>query len=243
MCGIFGCVGILNLEQKQKITNALKHRGPDGQYFDEVDGITFFHARLSIIDVAGGNQPYETDRVVIVFNGEIYNYRDLIQKYKLAMKTASDTEVIVHLFEKMGTACFQELDGMFAMSLYDKLEKKLFLVRDRVGKKPLYFSQKNGFMFGSEYKAITACFPGFEVNEQHVKWHLQKGFVAGENTVYQDIFEVLPGHFYCYNIQDKTLHKNQYWNFESYFDGPKITDKVKALNQLDELLTLSLIHI
>lgn len=237
MCGIFGCVGILNLEQKQKITNALKHRGPDGQYFDEVEGITFFHARLSIIDVAGGNQPYETDRVVIVFNGEIYNYRDLIQKYKLAMKTASDTEVIVHLFEKMGTACFQELDGMFAMSLYDKLEKKLFLVRDRVGKKPLYFSQKNGFMFGSEYKAITACFPGFEVNEQHVKWHLQKGFVAGENTVYQDIFEVLPGHFYCYNIQDKTLHKNQYWNFESYFDGPKITDKVKALNQLDELLT------
>ena len=151
------------------------------------------------------------------------------------MNTASDTEVIVQLYEKMGTACFQELDGMFALSLYDKQEKKMFLARDRAGKKPLYFSQKNGFAFGSEYKSITSCFPGFKVNEMHVKWHLQKGFVAGENTVYQDIFEALPGYIYCYNIQDKTLHKHQYWNFESYFDVPKIKDKNQALSQLDEL--------
>ncbi|WP_162126249.1 asparagine synthase (glutamine-hydrolyzing) [Flavobacterium phycosphaerae] len=235
MCGIFGAIGTIDSGQRENVKKALQHRGPDGQYFKEIDGITFFHARLSIIDVAGGNQPFETDRVAIVFNGEIYNYKELIQTHNLQMKTASDTEVIVHLYEKMGTACFQELDGMFALALYDKLEKKIFLVRDRVGKKPLYYSQKNGLAFGSEYQAIISCFPGFQINEQHVQWHLQKGFVAGENTVYQDIFEVLPGHFYCYNLQDKTIHKNQYWHFESYFDVPKIKDNNTALEQLDRL--------
>jgi asparagine synthase (glutamine-hydrolysing) len=235
MCGIFGTIGTLDGVQRENVKNALQHRGPDGQYFEEIEGITFFHARLSIIDVAGGNQPFETDKVVIVFNGEIYNYKELMQAHGLQMKTASDTEVIVHLYEKMGTACFQELDGMFALALYDKQEKKIFLVRDRVGKKPLYYSQKNGFAFGSEYIAITSCFPGHQINEQHVKWHLQKGFVAGENTVYQDIFEVLPGHVYCYNLHDKTIHKNQYWNFENFFEVPKIKDKNTALYQLDIL--------
>lgn len=235
MCGIFGCIGTLDSEQKHKVTKALKHRGPDGQFFKELEGLTFFHARLSIIDVEGGNQPFVTERVAMVFNGEIYNYKELIKSHNLSMKTASDTEVIVHLFEKMGTACFSELDGMFAFALYDKQDKKLYLVRDRVGKKPLYYAQKNGFAFGSEYQSITSTFPGFQINQQHVMWHLQKGFVAGENTVYQDIYEVMPGHFYCYNIQDKSVHKQQYWNFESYFDVPKITNKKEALNRLDEL--------
>ncbi len=235
MCGIFGCIGTLNAEQKQNVTNALKHRGPDGQYFKEIEGLTFFHARLSVIDVAGGNQPFETDRIVMVFNGEIYNYKELMQKYHLQMRTASDTEVIVQLFQKMGTACFQELDGMFALALYDKLEKKLFLVRDRVGKKPLYFSQKDGFVFGSEYQSIINCFQGFQIDEEHVNWHLQKGFVAGENTVYKDILEVLPGYIYCYNSYNKSIQKEQYWNFETYFDVPKIKDKNEALLQLDSL--------
>jgi asparagine synthase (glutamine-hydrolysing) len=237
MCGIFGCIGTLDVEQKQKVTKALKHRGPDGQYFKEIEGLTLFHARLSIIDVAGGNQPFVTERVAIVFNGEIYNYKELIKSHNLTMNTASDTEVIVHLYEKLGTACFRELDGMFAFTLYDKHDKKLYLVRDRVGKKPLYYSQKNGFTFASEYKAITTSFPGFQINELHVKWHLQKGFVAGENTVFKDIYEVLPGHFYCYNLHDKSLHKKQYWNYEKYFDSPKIKNKNDALNQLDELFT------
>jgi asparagine synthase (glutamine-hydrolysing) len=105
---------------------------------------------------------------VLVFNGEIYNYKDLIKEHNLEMKTASDTEVIVQLYEKMGSACFSKLDGMFALSLFDKQEKKYFLVRDRVGKKPLYYTQKNGFAFASEYKAITTCFSGFQINEQHV---------------------------------------------------------------------------
>jgi asparagine synthase (glutamine-hydrolysing) len=236
MCGIFGCIGVLDAEKKQRVNDALKHRGPDGQYFKEIDGLTFYHARLSIIDVAGGNQPFETDKVALVFNGEIYNYKELIQAHQLEMKTASDTEVIVHLFEKMGAACFQELDGMFALALYDKREKKIFLVRDRVGKKPLYFSQKGGFFFASEYKAVTSCLPSVVINELHLKWHLQKGFVAGENTVYQDVFEVLQGHIYCYNLNDKTLHKSQFWKFESYFEKPKITSKKDALEQLEVLL-------
>lgn len=235
MCGIFGTVEVINSEQQLNVVNALRHRGPDGQYFKEINGITFFHARLSIIDVAGGNQPFETDRVVIVFNGEIYNYKELMQKHNLQMKTASDTEVIVHLYEKMGVSCFKELDGMFALALYDKLEKKIFMVRDRVGKKPLYFSQKKGLVFASEYKAITACFSGFQIDEHNVKLHLQKGFVAGESTVYKDIFEVLPGHIYCYNILDKTIHKNQYWQFENYFEVPKIKEKNTALLQLEDL--------
>ncbi len=235
MCGIFGYTGLLVSEQKSAVIKALKHRGPDDQVFKEIEGNTFFHARLSIIDVEGGIQPFETEKVVIVFNGEIYNYRELIKKYQLTMRTASDTEVIVRLYERLGTRAFSELDGMFAFSLYDKSQRLFFLVRDRVGKKPIYYSLLGGLTYASEYAAITRCFNSFQIDQDNLKKYLQKGFVAGECTIYKNIFEVLPGHYYSYSLNDKSIRKIKYWNFESYFDKPKIIDKNEALEQLEEL--------
>ncbi|MFN3969042.1 asparagine synthase (glutamine-hydrolyzing) [Flavobacterium sp.] len=235
MCGIFGCMGSLDAEKKNRISTSLKHRGPDGQYFKEFNSLTFFHARLSIIDVAGGNQPFETEKVVLVFNGEIYNYKELAKKYQLSLNTQSDTEVIIALYAKMGTAAFEQLDGMFAFALYDKQEKNIYLVRDRSGKKPLYFSPNNGFSFASEINALLVYKSASDVNHHHLKWYLQKGFVSGENTIYNDIFEVLPAHYYTYNVETHKISRSQYWKFEDYFLSPKIKDKNVALEQLDDL--------
>lgn len=146
MCGIFGCIGEVSEARKVAISKSLFHRGPDKQAFAWVNGFTLFHSRLSIIDSSGGSQPFLTETVALVFNGEIYNYKELIKKHDLQVNSKSDTEVIIRLYEKLGKDSFQFLDGMFAFCLLDLKTNDVFLVRDRAGKKPLYFTQGENFM-------------------------------------------------------------------------------------------------
>src|SRR3989344_3368803 len=145
MCGITGFRGSGGEEDISRMTNALLHRGPNdqGTFIDR--GIGLGHTRLSIIDLSvSGHQPMwnENKNVVIVFNGEIYNFKELKKEFNLdkkyRFKSQTDTEVILHLYEELGDKCFEKLDGMFAIAIYDVSTNKIILARDRIGEKPLY---------------------------------------------------------------------------------------------------------
>ena len=170
MCGIVGVIDETLpasevLPIVQRMTAEIVHRGPDDDGFFVADGVGLGMRRLSIIDLAGGKQPIanEDGSVVVVFNGEIYNYRELAERlaqqgHRLA--TASDTEVIVHLYEQYGDNCVDHLRGMFAFALWDARRRRLLVARDRLGVKPLYYTQRQGrLIFGSEIKALLAA-PG-----------------------------------------------------------------------------------
>src|ERR1700689_1199069 len=160
MCGIFGLLnlkpgGDLPRSLMERMGQVIKHRGPDDDGFYYGRGVPPGMRRLSIIDVSGGHQPLsnEDGTVWIILNGEIYNFQELNRRYLSSghtFRTRSDTETIVHLYEELGEACFAELRGMFAIALWDSRRKKLLLARDRVGKKPLFYSwDGRRLLFGS----------------------------------------------------------------------------------------------
>ena len=209
MCGIAGF--ILNGKYKdssailQKMTDAISHRGPDDYGFFETNDRSFSyriglgHRRLSIIDLESGRQPIsnEDGSIQIVFNGEIYNFIELkriLRSRGHIFATESDTEVIVHAYEEYGVHCVEHLRGMFAFAIWDSEKEKLFLARDRFGKKPLFLSENNGnLFFASEIKAILAC-PGIEtkVNNQAVWQYLAYRYVPGPATLFAHIRKLPP---------------------------------------------------
>ena len=169
MCGIAGIVIQSNdkLNIVKKMAKRIEHRGPDGEGFYSDDFIALAHKRLSIIDLSSGNQPMynETKDIIVVYNGEIYNYIELKDELKTLghkFKTKSDTEVLVHGYETWGKDLPKHLRGMFAFAIYNKKDKSLFLARDNFGIKPLYYTNmNNSFMFASEIKAFLDV-PTFE---------------------------------------------------------------------------------
>src|SRR5512132_2585926 len=165
MCGIAGIVAAdrLHADERARLTDmrdVLSHRGPDdaGMFTDAQGGLA--HRRLSIVDLASGHQPLanEDETIWIVFNGEIYNHRDIRAELEAAghrYRTQSDTETIVHAYEQWGDECVHRLRGMFAFAIWDSARRRLLLARDRLGIKPLYWSEAGGrLLFGSEIKAI-----------------------------------------------------------------------------------------
>lgn len=166
MCGIVGFVARnreITENQLEQLTATLAHRGPDAQgyFFTQTDKQTvgLGHCRLSIIDLSdAANQPFvsQNGRYQIVFNGEIYNYRQLVRQFNLSTRTTSDTEVIVELFDRLGPACVQHFNGMFAFAIYDTQTSNGWLFRDRLGIKPLYYyADDDHFAFGSELKTLA----------------------------------------------------------------------------------------
>ncbi len=208
MCGIAGFVRTIAPLADQKVLErmgaAIIHRGPDagGQYFDDYVGLA--HRRLSIIDLSPlGNQPmFSSDgRLVIVFNGEIYNFQSLrndLKRSGYVFRTKTDTEVILALYERHGTDCLQWLNGMFAFALWDTERKTLFLARDRIGKKPLYYYHRGGdrLAFASEIKALLEL-PGMcrDVEPTALADYLKYLYVPAPKTIYKSISKLLPGHF------------------------------------------------
>src|SRR5436190_2316819 len=171
MCGIAGFIDLWDQrssrgheERAEILANmceVIRYRGPDDEGFLLKDGVALGMRRLSIIDLAGGHQPIsgEDGSVTIVFNGEIYNFQELtpeLEKRGHTFKTHSDTEAIVHAYEEYGTACANHLRGMFAFAIWDHRKRELYIARDRVGKKPLYYTVTPGgtLVFGSEIKSI-----------------------------------------------------------------------------------------
>src|SRR5690554_907473 len=169
MCGLAGFLRTPSTPDRAahkdwlaRMGESIRHRGPDAGAIWTDDEVGLVHRRLSILDLSdAGNQPMvsASGRYVIAFNGEIYNYRELkapLQKEGYPFRTQTDTEVLLALFEQKGVACLDELNGMFAFAIWDRETRRLFLARDRLGKKPLYYYQEDGrFAFASEIKALT----------------------------------------------------------------------------------------
>lgn len=225
MCGI---VGIFNLKEKcevdQKILARMNssqfHRGPDEGGLHTEPGVGLGHRRLSIIDLSSGHQPLfnEDGSVVVIFNGEIYNFVDLIPELQTlghVFRTRCDTEVIVHAWEQWGEACVDRFRGMFAFALWDRNKETLFLARDRMGVKPLYygFAQDGMLIFGSELKALTA-YPacGREIDPCAIEEYFAYGYVAEPRTIYQNSYKLPPGHTLTIKRGQPLPHPREYWD-------------------------------
>ncbi|GIK39894.1 MAG: asparagine synthetase B [Chloroflexota bacterium] len=222
MCGICGIVNLktsqpVNQSVLQKMTRAMKHRGPDEQGFYQCGPVGLGSRRLSIIDLAGGRQPIanEGESMWIVFNGEIYNYRELrvfLQKKGHTFRTQTDTEVILHLYEEFGLECVQHLNGIFAFAIWDIPRQELTLARDRMGIKPLYYTETdNGFIFGSELKVVMAH-PEVkrEIDLISLNEYLSFEYVPTPRTIIRHIYRLEPGCALRYTAQG--VHRQPYWN-------------------------------
>ena len=225
MCGITGLFDTsgkrgIDRDVLHRMNESLHHRGPDqGDLYLET-GIGLGHRRLSIIDLAAGRQPLfnEDGSVAIVFNGEIYNYRELMAELiglGHVFRTRSDTEVIVHAWEQWGVDCLQRLRGMFAFGLWDRNQQSLFLARDHIGVKPLFYSlQPDGyFLFGSELKSIMTV-PTVErkFDPTAIEDYFAFGYIPDPKTIYSQVKKLCPGHYLLIKVGDTKLTQIQYWD-------------------------------
>jgi asparagine synthase (glutamine-hydrolysing) len=221
MCGICGIVesdGTVDVAALRRMVQALSHRGPDddGTHVDGNAGLGF--RRLSIIDLAGGHQPLsnEDGSLWLVFNGEIYNYRELRRELEIAghrFRTDTDTEVIVHLYEDHGPAALNRLNGMFAIALWDTRDRSLFLARDRFGKKPLYYARSGDrFLFGSEPKALLAH-PSFrrELDHEALAAYLALEYVPSPQSIFKGMQKLPAGHWL--RLRDGDAVVRRWWTF------------------------------
>ena len=218
----------------------MRHRGPDGQGVYLGGRVGLGHLRLSIIDLSTGAQPLanEDGSVWIVFNGEIYNYPGL-RKQLLArghqFKTTSDTEVIIHLYEERGEECVKDLRGMFAFAIWDEPRQRLFLARDRVGIKPLYYFQQGGTLwFGSEIKALlTDPEVPRDIDPGAIRGFLAHYYLPGEQTLFQGVRRLLPGH--TLTVERGRVNKRKYWDLE-FAGEPTHCSFEQAADELRDLL-------
>ncbi|HZJ45488.1 MAG TPA: asparagine synthase (glutamine-hydrolyzing) [Pyrinomonadaceae bacterium] len=250
MCGIAGFVESKNRVAPEeasaildRMCRVIAHRGPDDQgTMHTSEGVHFGMRRLSIIDLAGGHQPIsnEDGQVSIVFNGEIYNYRELypeLQKRGHHFKTHSDTEAIVHAYEEFGVDCLLPLRGMFAFAIWDANKKRLFIARDRVGKKPLYYTltDDSTLIFGSELKSLLQHPKTRRViNPEAVDAYLTCGYVPDPLTILQSVHKLPPGHFLTF--ENGRIDVRAYWDFQ--YGQPEAQTPLKEEDYLDELRSL-----
>ncbi|AIN75190.1 asparagine synthase (glutamine-hydrolyzing) [Flavobacterium psychrophilum] len=224
MCGINGILHLssklVDKNQLVKMRDVLAHRGPDDAGIFIEKNIGLGHRRLAIIDTSSaGHQPFysENGRYVIVFNGEIYNYKDFYAELKdkgVALKSDSDTEVLLKLYELYGLEILPRLNGMFAFAIWDKEQKKLVLARDRMGVKPLYYSlYQSTLYFASEQKALFAAGIPIQISESGLEEYFFNRFVAGENTLYNHVNKILPGH-YMTIYENGNSKTTKWWNLK-----------------------------
>ncbi len=202
MCGISGFLSKkYSFEQLQSMNRAIQHRGPDaeGYYHEDSSGIGLGHRRLSIIDLSeAANQPFysQSGRYVMVFNGEVFNYQAVAKQYNVPTKTSSDTEVVLEMFVRKGPECVHDFNGMFAIAVWDKETRKLYLCRDRIGVKPLfYYHDGQNFAFASESKALKKLIPSLGLDEESIKDFLFLEYVPGERSAFKGVKRLAPGHW------------------------------------------------
>lgn len=223
MCGICGVVGhremVIDRHLLENMTDVIKHRGPDRGGFHTEPGIGLGFRRLSIIDLSTGDQPmFSADgSIAIVFNGEIYNFQELrsaLEAQGDTFRTRSDTEVIIHAYEKYGLDFIAHLHGMFAFALWDRNQRRLIMARDRVGKKPLFYHHAQGrLIFASEMKAILEDrqIPR-TVTPKAIDHYLTYRYVPGDETILAEIRRLPPAHRLIYYPDDDTLRVERYWS-------------------------------
>jgi len=242
MCGIVGFAGSNgSLSELEQAVNSLTHRGPDFRSTWQKEMVMLGHSRLSIIDLsAEANQPMcsVNKRYTVVFNGEIYNFKELIARHQLLMQTHSDTEVILQLFEKLGADMVLEFNGMFAMAIYDQVTDELWLFRDRLGKKPLfYFVQGDTLVFASEIKALfefSLVKKQSGMDASSIGQFLQLGYIAEPHTFFKSIFKFPAASYAVW--QSGKLQIKSYWSVEKSLSPRTENNYSKALTDLDRLL-------
>jgi len=249
MCGIAGFVvqhEIVNAPESlavlDRMCRVIAHRGPDDQGMIVEGPAALGMRRLSIIDLAGGHQPMlGCDRAIkIVFNGEIYNYRELQHQLEACghnFKTSSDTEAIIHAYEEYGANCVDHLRGMFAFAIWNGRRGELFMARDRVGKKPLYYTvtQPGTLLFGSELKSLREH-PEFrgEMSPEALDAYLTFGYVPDPLTIFRNVHKLPPGHHLVF--KNGRAKVEQYWNFQ--YEGAQQHSAVRAEDYVEELREL-----
>jgi len=250
MCGIVGVAG-RNLPGQEVLDAMCKmiiHRGPDDQgiYIGDVGQIGM--RRLSIIDLAGGHQPIhnEDKSVWLVFNGEIYNFKELredLEQRGHVFYTNTDSECIVHCYEEYGEGCFNRLRGMFAIAILDIPKDRLVLARDRVGKKPLYYRYRDGQLsFASELKSLLVL-PGFDkkVSSTAVHDYFVLGYVPAPESIFENVQKLQPAHYLVF--QNSSLSTHRYWqlDFEPKWQDDEPTLKMELFRQLEDAVRVRLV--
>ncbi|QKF83301.1 asparagine synthase (glutamine-hydrolyzing) [Halarcobacter ebronensis] len=236
MCGIIGTNN--KSVNFTKAVELLEHRGPDNLGYYEYKNNQFGHTRLSIIDLdKEANQPMEFDQLVITFNGEIYNYKELIESEKLHCVTKSDTEVLIRLYQKYGKDFLNKLNGMFSFCIYDKTKDSFFCARDRFGKKPFYYYHKDGiFIYASEIKSILKLLcTQPEMNMNAFYEYLSFMTPINTNTFYKDIKKLFAGSF-LYK-EGKEFITKKYYDIDNI--NTTVFDEEEALKRIEEILISS----
>ncbi len=245
MCGIAGFVGSGNQADLNLMLKRIAHRGPDSEGKFTRGNVFFGHRRLSIIDLSSaGNQPMwnEEGNIALIFNGEIYNFqelrKELLATRRHTFQSNTDTEVIIHLYEDLGVQCFKKLSGMFALAIYDFRSNRLILARDRIGKKPLYWSrQGDTIIFASELKSILAhqLIPK-AIDPMMLNQYLQYDYVPTPYTMVQGVRKLLAGNYLLWDGKKHSLHS--FW--EQSFLPKHSEESIEAtLSQLNKHLTKS----
>ena len=218
MCGIAGIFGKLaNKNNISKMLYEIEHRGPDNTGYSLNDYVTLGATRLSIIDLSNdGNMPMKdkSDNFEIVFNGEIYNFKEIKEKFNIKTKSKTDTEIILELYKIKKEKCLEHLNGIFAFVILDKKKKTLFCARDRLGIKPFYFYNDNdNFIFSSEIKPILAAKGNYNYDENYILNYFNTGqYNFNKNTFFKDIFQLDPGHFLIKSKSEFKIEK--YWTLK-----------------------------
>jgi asparagine synthase (glutamine-hydrolysing) len=238
VCGISGFVSLAHQradgEIVRRMTATLRHRGPDDEGFYVAGPVALGHRRLRIIDLETGRQPIanETETVQVILNGEIYNFgevRSWLQERGHRFKTLSDTEVIVHAYEELGEECVTRFNGMFAFALWDEDRGALFLARDRMGEKPLYYTEQDGwFIFGSELRAVLEH-PAVrrELDLLGLSRYITSGYVPDPHTIFRNIHKLPPGHFM--SVASGKTRVVRYWDIPIHADRQRSEDELAEL--------------
>lgn len=252
MCGFVGFVsrGAFSelIEDLPKANASLTHRGPDddGLFYDESQGVGLAHRRLSIIDLStAGRQPMSNDdqTLQIVYNGEIYNFRDIRKRLRNLghdFHSATDTEVIIKAYQQWGPKCLERFVGMFAMAIWDREARSLFLARDRLGIKPLYYHFNNGLLiFASELKALMAfnVFPKV-IDPDALPLYLHYQYIPAPRTIFQHTWKLLPGFFSLFDGNNIRTH--QFWQCSEMKNERQVANRIietEAVDKLDSLIT------
>ncbi len=253
MCGLAGFVDFnkkSTSKNLQDMTDVLHHRGPDDSgysfYQNQFANIGLGHRRLSILDLSKhGHQPMLFEGLEIVYNGEVYNFNEIkkeLEKYNYKFESDSDTEVIMKAYHKWGIKSVDKFNGMFAISIYDKKNESLILIRDRAGVKPLYWYWEDDLLlFASELKSFHKS-PFFkkQIDMNALSLYLQYGYILQPHTIFEKTYKLKAGHYLNIDLKTKNIQEYKYWDVLDFYNKPKLTiDYEEASDELENLLKSS----
>ncbi|MFT3909264.1 MAG: asparagine synthase (glutamine-hydrolyzing) [Ferruginibacter sp.] len=235
MCGIAGSVNFKLAYDK--INSVMFHRGPDEQHSFAADNVDFYHLRLAILDISGGKQPMHLhDRFTIIFNGEIYNHAAIRKQFGLIGTTNSDTETLLMLYERMGENFLQYLDGMFVFAIYDKVNRNIFIARDRAGKKPLYiFNDNKKIVFASELNCLKGLLP-LEIDQNNFYHYMRLGVFYRKLTPYKNVTELAAGTYLTIDCNSLEIKETRWWNIREFYLKDNKDNLQQSLEKTDAFL-------